>query len=73
MIGHIYIGYATIESVEEHSHAGEHSLSWMIIATISLGILIFVGEWLLHRKTHCDHHHQSAHEHCKKTHIDNAE
>ena len=65
MLGHIYVGYATIESVEEHSHGDEHSLLWMILATISLGVLIFVGEWLLHRKIHCDHCHQDAHAHCE--------
>ena len=62
MIGHIYIGYVTIESVEAHWPG--HSLTWLIIGTISLGILIFVGEWLLHRTSHCEHHHQSLHQHC---------
>lgn len=65
MLGHIYIWYATIESVEAHSHWDEHSLLWIVLATISLGVLIFVGEWLLHRKTHCDHCHQDAHAHCE--------
>jgi len=36
MAGHIYVGYATIESVEAHSHGSEHSLLWIILATISL-------------------------------------
>lgn len=64
MIGHIYIGYATIESVERNTHWQEHSLLWLIIATISLWIIIFIWELLLHHKTHCDSHHQSVHKHC---------
>ena len=63
MIGHIYVGYATIESVENNTH-NEHSLAWIVVATIALGVLIFVGERLLHRKLHCDHCHQSVHKHC---------
>ena len=65
MAGHIYVGYATIESVEAHSTWDSHSLLWIVLATISLGVLIFVWEWLLHRKTHCDHCHQDAHAHCE--------
>ena len=71
VLGHIYIGYVTIESVESHGH--EHTLMWLIIATISLGILIFVGEWLLHRTSHCSHHHQSVHQHCKADHQEDSE
>lgn len=65
LLGHIYVGYITIETMKEQSHGHEHDLLWMILATISLGILIFVGEWLLHRKIHCDHCHQDAHVHCE--------
>lgn len=73
MIGHVYIGYVTIESVEAHNKGHEHGLLWMILATASLGVLIFVGERLLHRTTHCDHHHQSVHKHCKEEHKDDEE
>lgn len=65
MAGHIYVGYVTIQSVEAHTPGTEHNLWWLIWATVSLWILIFVGEWLLHRKTHSDHCHQDVHAHCE--------
>jgi hypothetical protein len=35
------------------------------------GVLIYIGEYLLHRKFHCDTHHHIAHEQCcKKWHED---
>jgi hypothetical protein len=61
--GHIYVGMITVETMDEHAH-DEHSTIWMIIATIVLGIFIFVGERLLHRKYHCDTCHVEAHKHC---------
>jgi len=64
ILGHIYVWMATIESVNEHHH--EQSTLWMIIATISLWIMIFVWERLLHRNTHCESHHISLHKHCKE-------
>lgn len=61
--GHIYIWMITIETINEHKDA--HSTMWMIIATISLWVIIFVWERLLHRNTHCSSHHASTHKHCK--------
>lgn len=61
---HLYAGRAALEMHhEEHAH-DEHELIRMIAGAVLLGILIFVGEYLLHRKLHCDSHHISAHKHC---------
>lgn len=56
----------TVETVveQDHIHGQEHSILWMVIATIALGILIFIGEWLLHKKEHCDVCHSETHKHC---------
>lgn len=67
IIGHIYLIFLTVETVAEETHEhghNEHSIGWMIISTVALGVLIFAGEWLLHRKQHCDVCHQEAHKHC---------
>jgi hypothetical protein len=64
--GHIYVGVATVESIQNHTPGDSHSIFWMITATIALGIIIFIGEWLLHRKVHCDTCHQEVHQHCKE-------
>lgn len=58
---HIYLWIATVEIIEEHQH---HDISWMIIATIALWVIIFLWERLLHKKTHCDSCHAEAHKHC---------
>ncbi|USN57018.1 MAG: hypothetical protein H6766_00680 [Candidatus Peribacteria bacterium] len=56
------------EVVSEHSDeigtAHEHEILRMIIGTIVAGVVIFIGEYLLHRTTHCETHHHSAHQHC---------
>ncbi|MDD4151078.1 MAG: hypothetical protein PHR68_00480 [Candidatus Gracilibacteria bacterium] len=63
ILGHLYIGEETIHQIEKHSHASEF---WLIISTIILGIFIFVGEYLLHKRYHCESHHHKAHKHCKE-------
>nr|MDD3720580.1 hypothetical protein [Candidatus Gracilibacteria bacterium] len=63
IIGHLYIGEETINHIGTHSHSTEF---WLIISTISLGVFIFIGEYLLHKKYHCDHSHQKVHKHCKE-------
>ncbi len=50
---------------EYHEYHSEYSITRMVIAAIVAGIVIFAGEYLLHRKTHCDTHHQSAHKKCQ--------
>ncbi len=65
VIGHIYVGLFTVEHVAENmKDHPEHSLTWLIITTLSAGILIAVGERLLHRKIHCDSCHSDVHKHC---------
>lgn len=59
---HFIAGRVSIETMGEHHD--EHSLPWIIIASISAGILILIGEYLLHRNLHCATHHASAHAHC---------
>lgn len=63
--GHIYIGFAIIKTAGENDYERQHSLAWLIVATLALGVLIFLGEWLLHKKIHCDTHHWKVHKHCK--------
>ena len=63
---HLYAGRAAIEMHHEevgHVH-DEHELVRMIAWAVLLWVLIFVGEYLLHRKLHCDSHHEKAHKHC---------
>jgi hypothetical protein len=63
---HLYAWRAALEMHHDsdgHAH-DEHELGWMIAGALLLWILIFVGEYLLHRKLHCDSHHISAHKHC---------
>lgn len=61
IIWHLYIWEETINQVNPHS---EHSALWLIISTISLWIFIFIWEFLLHRKYHCEHAHQKVHKNC---------
>jgi len=66
---HLYAGRAALEMHHEeevHLH-DEHELWWMIAWAILLWVLIFVWEYLLHRKVHCDSHHEKAHKHCHDT------
>ncbi len=58
--------YVAVEAVHLHheEHHGEHDMIWIFIGAVLLGILIYVGETLLHRKIHCDTHHADAHNHC---------
>lgn len=60
--GHFYIWHETIELLETHTHSSE---IWIIISTIVLWIFIFIWEYLLHKKYHCDSHHDRVHKHCK--------
>lgn len=62
---HLYIWEQTIELIENHWHE-DTSIFWLIISTISVWILIFIWEYLLHKKYHCDFHHDKVHKHCKE-------
>lgn len=65
IIWHIYVWMATIESIDKHHH--EDGIVWIIIATGALWIMIFIWEWLIHRKFHCDIHHGQFHKkHCQE-------
>lgn len=63
---HLYAGWIAIEmqhAAQWNSH-DEHELGWIIAGACFLWILIFIGEYLLHRKIHCDSHHAKTHAHC---------
>ena len=66
VIIHIYAGIETVHEMTEHAgeHHDEHSMTWLIVGTASAWILIAFGEYRLHRTTHCETHHVSAHKHC---------
>lgn len=65
IVWHLYIWEQTIELIENHWQ--EHSSAfWLIIATICTWIIIFMWEYLLHRKYHCEHNHEKVHKHCKE-------
>jgi hypothetical protein len=63
---HVYVGVETVHEMTEHTgeHHDEHSMTWLIVGTISAGVLIALGEYWLHRTRHCDTHHHSTHIHC---------
>ena len=63
---HIYAGIETVHQMTEHvgEHHDEHSMTWLIVGTVSAWVLIALGEYWLHRTTHCETHHISAHKHC---------
>lgn len=63
IIGHLYIWEKTIQNIKNHSHFNEF---WLIISTICLWIFIFIWEYLLHKKYHCEHCHSEVHKHCKE-------
>ena len=60
---HIYVWLEAIHEIEWDAH-DEHSIAWLIIATLSTGLLIALGEYRLHRSDHCETHHQKVHIHC---------
>lgn len=62
---HLYIWEKTIWFIENNWHTPSSNF-WLIISTISVWILIFIWEYLLHKKYHCDHHHDKVHKHCKE-------
>lgn len=66
ILGHVYIWHETMELVEEHAHHAHGSPFWLIVSTIILWIFIFAGEYLLHKRYHCESHHHKAHKHCKE-------
>ena len=67
VVVHLWIGAELIESYQRN----DGSILWIIFSVIILGILIYIGELLLHRKYHCDSHHGSLHKDCmKKWHVD---
>jgi lysylphosphatidylglycerol synthetase-like protein (DUF2156 family) len=61
---HLIAGRMSVEEHMHEEHHDEHSLMRIIIASIAAGVLIFIGEYLLHRTTHCETHHADAHVHC---------
>lgn len=63
IVWHLYLWEETINHIEVHSHTTEF---WLIISTIVLWIFIFVWEYLLHKRYHCESHHAKAHKHCKE-------
>lgn len=63
VLGHLYIGHETLEIATQHT---EHSNIWILVSTFVLWIFIFVGEYLLHNKYHCETHHESVHKSCKE-------
>ena len=65
VIIHLYVGMETLHHMEEHGHAhDEHSMIWLIVGTLAAGVLIGLGEYWLHRTTHCVTHHHKAHASC---------
>lgn len=63
---HIYTANLTITHIE-HQHNHHESLARLWTATIGVGILIWLGEYRLHRTRHCDTHHHTTHQHCHDT------
>jgi len=61
---HLWVGVETLEFAHEHIHQAEDL--WLIVWIIGLGVLIFVWEYLLHRTSHCDHHHWRVHKDCDR-------
>ncbi|MBW7954874.1 hypothetical protein H3C61_03610 [Candidatus Gracilibacteria bacterium] len=61
VLAHIYIGHETIDLIDNNNHGD----LWLIISTIVLGVFIFIGEYLLHTRYHCETHHNKVHKHCK--------
>lgn len=65
VIIHLYVGMQTLHHMEENGRAhDEHSMVWLIVGTLAAGVLIALGEYWLHRTTHCVTHHGKTHAHC---------
>ena len=62
VIIHIYIGVESFHELQ-NGHA-EQSVMWLIIWVVAAGILIALGEYRLHRTSHCATHHKKTHLHC---------
>lgn len=63
IVWHLYIWEETIHNIEEQAHASDF---WLIVSTIILWIFIFLWEYLLHKRYHCESHHHKVHKHCKE-------
>lgn len=63
IVWHLYLWEETIKHIEVQSHTTE---IWLVISTIVLWIFIFIWEYLLHKRYHCEHHHAKTHKHCKE-------
>lgn len=63
LIIHLWIIAETIATHKDH---WEYENIWLIIGVIFTWILIYRWETLLHRKYHCDTHHQHTHQHCRE-------
>lgn len=63
IVGHLYIWEETVKHIEVNSYSSEF---WIIISTVILWIFIFIWEYLLHKRYHCESHHAKAHKHCKE-------
>lgn len=61
---HLYIGMEVLHEAEEHGHAHDEHGIWLIVVTLAAGVLIALGEYWLHRTTHCVTHHHKAHATC---------
>lgn len=62
LVMHLWVWVITLETYDIHAH--EEEGGWLILWVIMLGVLIYRGEWLLHRNIHCETHHHKAHSHC---------
>lgn len=62
VLGHLYIWHETIDLIDK-SHS--HNDLWLIVSTIVLWIFIFIWEYLLHTRYHCETHHDKVHKHCR--------
>lgn len=60
---HLYLWEITLEQIDKHNHTSDF---WLIVSTICLWIFIFVWEYLLHKKYHCEHNHEEVHKQCKE-------
>ena len=53
-----------LHEAQENGYAHDEHGIWLIIGTLAAGVLIALGEYWLHRTTHCVTHHHKAHETC---------
>lgn len=61
---HVYLGRHLVHDHHGHDHHHDHEMGRIIVGTIIAGGLIALGEYRLHRTSHCATHHQQAHQHC---------